>query len=424
MSPIPRDVSMDSTTGNQYLYDGEGRVCAVESTSAPGFTTMTGYIYDADGNRVAKGTITSLSCDTTQNGFQPGTDYVLGPGGEPVTELAEDSNGTMQWQQTYVYAGSALIGTYDPNPDTPSQPLLSFRLTDWVGTMRATTDANGVAQGACAGLPFGDGQACQGNIPDPHYFTGKERDPETGGPNGNDYFGARYYASSMARWLSPDWSAKVEPVPYAKMDDPQSLNLYAYVGNNPLTTIDQDGHGGSGCQSSSAQVGSCQKQSAVNKGGTDDGQEAQQQSGPTAKVKGNTVTYTYPDGSKVVLKGDHPFRDNNPGDLRSGHGSIGRDGGFAIYPSLQAGVDALGATLTGKYGDSSIADTMKAFAPASDGNDPVKYAATLASAVGVPASTKISALSSAQLMTFQYTIANAEGYSAAGNTASYTAPPQ
>jgi hypothetical protein len=24
------------------------------------------------------------------------------------------------------------------------------------------------------------------------------------------------------------------PVPYAKLDNPQSLNLYAYVGNNPL----------------------------------------------------------------------------------------------------------------------------------------------------------------------------------------------
>jgi hypothetical protein len=33
--------------------------------------------------------------------------------------------------------------------------------------------------------------------------TGKERDTESG----NDYFGARYYASSMGRWLSPDWSA-------------------------------------------------------------------------------------------------------------------------------------------------------------------------------------------------------------------------
>jgi RHS repeat-associated protein len=68
--------------------------------------------------------------------------------------------------------------------------------------------------------------------------TGKERDSESG----NDYFGARYYASSMGRFLSPDWAAKIEPVPYAKLDNPQSLNLYAYVGNNPLTRFDPDGH--------------------------------------------------------------------------------------------------------------------------------------------------------------------------------------
>jgi RHS repeat-associated protein len=68
--------------------------------------------------------------------------------------------------------------------------------------------------------------------------TGKERDTESG----NDYFGARYYASSMGRWLSPDWSAKVYPVPYAKLDNPQTLNLYAYVGNNPLNRFDPDGH--------------------------------------------------------------------------------------------------------------------------------------------------------------------------------------
>ena len=68
--------------------------------------------------------------------------------------------------------------------------------------------------------------------------TGKERDAESG----NDYFGARYYASSMGRWMSPDWSAKIMPVPYAKLDNPQSLNLYAYVLNNPLSAADPDGH--------------------------------------------------------------------------------------------------------------------------------------------------------------------------------------
>lgn len=42
--------------------------------------------------------------------------------------------------------------------------------------------------------------------------------------------------------MSPDWSATADPVPYARMDDPQSLNLYAYVGNNPLGRRDGDGH--------------------------------------------------------------------------------------------------------------------------------------------------------------------------------------
>ena len=41
---------------------------------------MTGYLYDADGNRVAKGAISSWSCDPTKNGFTASSNYVLGPG--------------------------------------------------------------------------------------------------------------------------------------------------------------------------------------------------------------------------------------------------------------------------------------------------------------------------------------------------------
>ena len=46
--------------------------------------------------------------------------------------------------------------------------------------------------------------------------------------------------------MSPDWSAKVEPVPYSKLDNPQSLNLYSYVLNNPISNVDTDGHACSG----------------------------------------------------------------------------------------------------------------------------------------------------------------------------------
>ena len=69
-------------------------------------------------------------------------------------------------------------------------------------------------------------------------FTGKERDAESG----NDYFGARYYSSVIGRWMSPDWSDDPDPVPYADFGDPQSFNLYAYVGNNPVRNVDNEGH--------------------------------------------------------------------------------------------------------------------------------------------------------------------------------------
>jgi hypothetical protein len=42
--------------------------------------------------------------------------------------------------------------------------------------------------------------------------------------------------------MTPDWAAQAEPVPYAKLDNPQSLNLYTYVFNNPVTLTDADGH--------------------------------------------------------------------------------------------------------------------------------------------------------------------------------------
>ena len=42
--------------------------------------------------------------------------------------------------------------------------------------------------------------------------------------------------------MSPDWSATPEPVPYGDLTDPQSLNLYSYVRDNPETHLDPQGH--------------------------------------------------------------------------------------------------------------------------------------------------------------------------------------
>jgi len=73
-------------------------------------------------------------------------------------------------------------------------------------------------------------------------FTGKEHDTE----DNLDYFGARYYSAQMGRFMTPDWDAKPTAVPYAHYGNPQSLNLYSYVQNNPTTVGDPDGHDGGG----------------------------------------------------------------------------------------------------------------------------------------------------------------------------------
>jgi len=210
---------------------------------------------------VAKGGITAWSCNPAVNGFQTTNDYVIGLGGEQVTEMgvtaaAGSGAATLAWQHTNVWAGGKLLGTYDRQAAAAAGTVASnlhFYLDDPLGTRRAQTDYAGVIEQTCSSLPYGDALNCTGgnlSAPTEHHFTGKERDAESG----NDYFGARYYSSSMGRFMSPDWSAKVAPVPYAKLDNPQTLNLYGYLRNNPLGGIDADGHEGPDCGCQSLQL--------------------------------------------------------------------------------------------------------------------------------------------------------------------------
>jgi RHS repeat-associated protein len=58
-------------------------------------------------------------------------------------------------------------------------------------------------------------------------YSGKERDDSTG----LYYYGARYYAPWLGKWLNPDPAGTID-----------GLNLYAFVGGNPVTYIDDTGN--------------------------------------------------------------------------------------------------------------------------------------------------------------------------------------
>jgi RHS repeat-associated protein len=102
------------------------------------------------------------------------------------------------------------------------------------------TDSAGVIKAESDYYPWGGELQFVNNDSNDYKFTGKKRDAETG----LDYFGARYYSNGLGRWVSADWSAAPEPVPYADFYDPQTLNLYQFVGGNPASKADPDGHDG------------------------------------------------------------------------------------------------------------------------------------------------------------------------------------
>jgi RHS repeat-associated protein len=206
------NVTKDATTGANYTFDAESRIVGVSSSSE-----SVSYSYDAGGQRVEK----------IVNGVK--TDYVYDLGGHAIAEIS--GSGTVNRQE--LFANGKHLGTYVTN-------TTYFSHGDWLGTERVRSDMTGAACETIQGLPFGDGQIISGTCGDPstRHFTGKERDTETN----LDYFGARYYGSSMGEFITPDWAAKATAVPYAEFADPQSLNLYSYVRNIPTVKVDQDGH--------------------------------------------------------------------------------------------------------------------------------------------------------------------------------------
>ena len=132
------------------------------------------------------------------------------------------------------------------------------------------------------------------------------------------------------------------------------------------------------------------------------------------------VTYTYADGHTVTLHGTHPYRDNNPGNLRymgrSGlarakqAGGIGIDNSFAILPDGKAGEDALHAMIRRRAAEGqTLQSFLTIYAPAGE-NNLASYLVAVGTALKAKPADTLASLSDQQRATLAETIMIQEGW--------------
>jgi RHS repeat-associated protein len=202
--------------GAQYTYDANGQ--QVNGTYPPAWGGYANYSlqqgYDGDGLRAMK----------TDNGV---TTYVLRSsmlGNQVVAEL-QFWNNNWNWGRGFVYLGGQLLALQMNSSVTwvHQDPVVkSQRLTNMSGSV--TTGIELDSWGGETGRSWNSQQQSR-------KFTSYERDG-----SGNDQAMFRQYHSYWMRFDQPD--------PYGgsyNMTDPQSLNRYAYVGNDPVNYVDPTG---------------------------------------------------------------------------------------------------------------------------------------------------------------------------------------
>lgn len=85
--------------------------------------------------------------------------------------------------------------------------------------------------------PYGEGySAMENDFGTDYKFTGQEEDEETG----LYYYGARYYNPEVGRFMGQDPAVYDERL-FENLRNPQALNSYSYVLNNPIKYIDPNG---------------------------------------------------------------------------------------------------------------------------------------------------------------------------------------
>ncbi len=229
---ISYDLAGDMTadTVYSYTYDAENRIITASGMTNGPYC----YTYNANGMRVMKAHASGGSCTGTVTVDMM---YWRDFAGNTIAETDGTGSATNANYNEYVFFAGRRIAQ-----SNPSSGNVYYYFVDHLGSTRVVTTATGTACYEVDFLPYGTENTPSGfsNTCSTRYrFTGYERDQETaaGTSAGNDYAYARYYNSRLGRFMSGD------PLD-GDISDPQTLNKYAYVRNNPINEIDPTGLSG------------------------------------------------------------------------------------------------------------------------------------------------------------------------------------
>ena len=254
---LDRLLTASVPTGESFAYDTIGNMTSKAGTSLDYGTTApkhavkshgtTTYTYDANGSLTAKGTQT-IKYDPERRPIlvQDGTSFHRAAyDGDGVRRKRDDDNGIVHYLGAYErkLAGGAnssdtVTKYYSASLGAMSRPV-AFRRSGtlhWVGsdhlggTIRVL-DSSFTALDGMRYKPYGEDRDTGSALVTDRKFTGQTEDEAAG----LYWYASRAYDPAIGRFVSPD--------PFvSEPGNPQSLNRFSYVYNNPLKYTDPTGH--------------------------------------------------------------------------------------------------------------------------------------------------------------------------------------
>ena len=254
---LDRLLTASVPAGESYTYDTIGNMTSKSGTTLDCGTSSpkhrvktygsTSYSYDANGNMTSKGSQT-IKYDPEHRPVRVqdgGTIFRVVYDGDGVRRKRLDSNGTIHYLGHYernVGNGSdtteVVTKYYSASLGAMSRPVAFRRggTLHWVGAdhLGGTSRVMDSSFAALDGMryePYGEDRDTGNALVTDRKFTGQTEDEAAG----LYWYASRAYDPAIGRFVMPD---PIVPVP----GNPQALNRYSYVYNNPLRYTDPSGH--------------------------------------------------------------------------------------------------------------------------------------------------------------------------------------